>query len=257
MVKSIEQTEPFFHVNPKGNVTVLGSKSDICEDLAERFLRDSWQVSLWHRNATLPLMPWDLILVGIGVLEPIGKFFDLEADEWEACVSSNALLPLRLLRRLWKYRRPGASVCFFSGAGVSQKARTYSAYSASKLMLMKMTELLDDEEADTKFFILGPGMVRTKIQGQTVRAGERAANHARILQFMDTGDPAHGTGTDPERIYKCLRWCMAQTKAVIGGRNIYVPSDGWDKGRDGAELAEALDGHKSLFKLRRLGDGKY
>jgi hypothetical protein len=74
---------------------------------------------------------------------------------------------------------------------------------------------------------------------------------------MDVGDPAHGTGTPHERIYACLRWCMEQSKAVIGGRNIYVPSDGWDKGRSGEELAEALDGHRSLFKLRRLGDGKY
>lgn len=257
MVQSIEQTEQFFHVNPKGNVTFLGSRSDICRDLMARFISDDWQVSGWHRDAPMPLMPWDLIVVGIGVLEPIGKFFECHDDEWQASIDANALLPLRLLRRLWKYRRPGASVCFFSGAGVSQKARTYSAYSASKLMLMKMTELLDDEEADTKFFILGPGMVRTKIQGQSVRAGERAANHERILRFMDTGDPMHGTGTSPEKIYSCLRWCMAQTKAVIGGRNIYVPSDGWDKGRDGAELAEALDGHQSLFKLRRLGDGKY
>ena len=111
---SIEQTEQFFHVNAKGSVIVLGSRSDICKDLVERFARDDWQISGWHRDSPLPLMPWDLIVVGIGVLDPIGKFFDTGADEWEQNVDTNALLPLRLLRRLWKYRRPGASVCFFT-----------------------------------------------------------------------------------------------------------------------------------------------
>lgn len=239
------------------NVTFLGSRSDICEELSERFMRDGWAVSGWHRGAPMPLVPWDALVIGLGVLEPIGRFMDCEDDEWQQSVDSNALLPLRLLRRVWKYRRPGASVCFFSGAGVAQTARSYSAYSASKIMLMKMAELLDDEEPDAKFFILGPGMVRTKIQGQTIRAGERAENHERVRQFMDVGDPAHGTGTPHERIYNCLRWCMEQPKNVIGGRNIYVPSDSWDKGRAGEELAEALGAHRALFKLRRLGDGKY
>jgi NAD(P)-dependent dehydrogenase (short-subunit alcohol dehydrogenase family) len=115
---------------------MLGSRSDICEELSERFMRDGWMVNGWKRGGPLPLEPWDAIVVGIGVLDPIGRFFECEDDEWQQGVDSNVLLPLRLLRRLWKYRRPGASVCFFSGAGVAQPARTYSAYAASKIMLM-------------------------------------------------------------------------------------------------------------------------
>lgn len=251
---SIESTERFFHTAPRGNATFIGAKSDICQELMKRFGADQWQVSGWARGDKYPpAMPWDLLVIGVGVLDPIGRFFEMEDHEWEANVDSNAFLPLRMLRRLWRWRRPQASVCFFSGAGVSQSARTYSAYSASKIMLMKMAELLDDEEPVTKFFILGPGMVRTKIQAQTVKAGERAANHERIIQFMDKGDSRHGEGTSHDKIYKCLRWCMSQPKSVIGGRNIYVPSDRW-----GDEiLVDALTTHKSLFKLRRLGDGQY
>ncbi len=239
------------------NVTFLGSRSDICQELSDRFMRDGWKVSGWARDAKLPLVPWDLIVCGIGVLEPIGRFFNTPEHEWDRTIDANVMLPMRLLRGLWAYRNPGASVCFFSGAGVSNKARTYSAYAASKIMLMKMVELLDDEERDTKFFIIGPGMVRTKIQRQTMQAGERAENFERVRQFMDVGDPAHGEGTPHERIYQCVRWCAAQPKNIIGGRNIYIPSDGWDRGRGGEELAEALAAHSALFKLRRLGDGKY
>ena len=97
-------------------------------------------------------------------------------------------------------------------------------------------------------------MVRTKIQRQTVLAGPRAANIERVMEFMEKGDPQHGDGTPHDKIYKCLRWCMAQPKGVIGGRNIYIPSDRW--GADGM-LEEALSQHPALFKLRRLGDGKF
>lgn len=235
------------------NVTIIGSNSDICKELASRFLRDGDTVHGWQRGGRVPAEPWDVLVCGIGVLDPIGKFFETDELEWEQNIDSNVLLELRLLRRLWPHRRPDASVCFFSGAGVSRKAETYSAYAAAKMMLFKMTELLDDEEPSAKFFILGPGMVRTKIQRQTVKAGPRAANIERVMKFMDTGDPIHGAGTSHDKIYKCLRWCISQPKKVIGGRNIYVPSDRW-----GDEiLTDALENHTSLFKLRRLGDGTF
>jgi hypothetical protein len=48
---------------------------------------------------------------------------------------------------------------------------------------------------------------------------------------------------------------MKQPKNVIGGRNIYIPSDRWE-GDDGL-LTGALAEYPSLFKLRRLGDGKF
>lgn len=232
------------------NVVILGAGSDIAKELSRRFLAAGDTVLPWRRSEPLPDAQWDAVVCAMGVLNPIGPFFDTDSVEWERGVDSNTLFPLRLLRRLWKTRNPGASVCFFSGAGVSRQAKTYSAYAGSKAMLMKMTELLDDENADAKFFILGPGMVRTKIQQQTLAAGERADNIERVRQFMDAGDLYHGKGTPHERIYSCLRWCMAQPKEVVGGRNFYVPHDAW-----GDALAPHLKANRDVFKLRRFGGG--
>ena len=121
------------------------------------------------------------------------------------------------------------------------------------MMLFKMTELLDDETPEAKFFILGPGMVRTKIQRQSVLAGPtRAANYDRVMQFMEAGDTLHGEGTPHQRIYDCLKWCLAQPKEVIGGRNIYVPSGEWEN----PQMPELLKADKGMFKLRRHRDGE-
>lgn len=228
---------------------MLGANSDIARELTPRLMTDGWTVLPWTRETPLPVAEWDAVICAIGTLTPIGKFFDTEADGWCAGVDANAVLPLQLLRELWTRRKPGASVCFFSGAGVSRPARTYSAYAASKAMLMKMTELLDDEY-DEKFFIIGPGMVRTKIQQQTLRAGPAADNYARVKAFMEEGDSAHGKGTSHDRIYECLKWCLQAPKDVVGGRNFYAPGMDW-----GPQVEPLLRANRDMFKLRRFGGG--
>lgn len=236
---------------PMGNVLILGDRSDIGKEVASMFRRDKWRVLGWNRDSKeISQEPWDAVVCCIGTLEPIGQFFDTDHASWEKAIDSNALLPLRLLRAIWGNRRKNASVCFFSGSGTSRPAPTYSAYSASKFLLFKMTELLDDEYQDVKVFILGPGMLKTKIQQQTLAARDRAWNYERVWKFMTEGDELHGPGTPMDKIYQCLRWCMDQPKDVIGGRNIYVPIDKW-----GDAMALHLKSNPHFFKLRRFGDG--
>lgn len=227
------------------NAILLGANSDIGKELGVRLMANGWNIHGVGRSEPVPVVQWDLVIVAIGQLSPIGNFFDVDQPDWFDNFNSNFFVPLRLLRRLWPTHNPGASICFFSGAGTSNSAKTYSAYSSSKIALFKMAELLDDECPDAKFFIIGPGMVRTKIQQQTLDAGHAAANYDRVKQFMETGDSFHGTGTSHQRIYDCLKWCMSVPKEVIGGRNVYVPDD-WSE-----SMARQMKDNPRLYKLRR------
>lgn len=229
---------------------MLGANSDIAKELSARLSADGWTVHPWTRGESLPQANWDLVICAVGILAPIGLTFDVSMEHWTKNILANAVLPVALLHELWPRHYPGASICFFSGAGVSRPAQTYSAYAGAKAMLMKMTELLDDEYEDAKFFILGPGMVRTKIQHQTLEAGPRAANFERVERFMHDADAAHGKGTPHDRIYACLKWCHAQGKDVVGGRNFYVPGIEW-----GDQVVPILKANRDMFKLRRFGGG--
>jgi hypothetical protein len=236
--------------------------------LATLLRRDGWRVCGVHHDGGLgPALQegwrWDLIVCCYGKLAPIGPFWEADAGEWEGAFWVNLLLPMRQVRKLYTRRALGASVCFFSGAGTGGPAPTYSAYATAKVALVKAVELLDDESPDCKFFILGPGVVRTKIHEQTLAAGERAANIERVRALMGSCPhwPGCGCGTQsgphacewqPEGtsmddIYACLMACVAAPKATIGGRNIYVPGDDWSR------LGE-LAGSSSALKLRRCGD---
>ena len=262
-------------------VFILGLTSDIGRELAGRFLRDGWSVAGTHRPGAdvtaLPPgyrlwpcdlarpdsvqqlitdcqaagQPWDLLVIAAGTEEPIGDFWSCDAGAWEAGIGINALAPLQVVRGLHGLRRAGAqpAVAFFSGSGTNNAAPAYSAYCASKIFLLKMCELLDAESPDTSFFIIGPGIVRTKIHQQTLRTpATSGANYRKVVDFLASPDP----GTSHDDIYACLEWCRQAGKAVIGGRNLSLVHDAWRNG--GMALARRLQSEPNLYKLRRRGN---
>jgi len=262
-------------------VIVIGIGSDIGAEVARRFATDGWSVKGTYRGASAPAnmpagagltrcelnsrestaaarqwlrqeaKPWDAVVVAAGTEEPIGEFWDCDADEWESAFQVNALAPLRLVRGLYPARRRGGgpSVAFFSGSGTNNAAPSYSAYCASKILLIKMCELLDAESSDTSFFIIGPGIVRTKIHAQTLGAPDRSgANYGKVVEFLESTEP----GTSHDDIYACIRWCMNAGKNVVGGRNISLVHDAWRNG--GKALASRLEADRNLYKLRRFGN---
>jgi len=260
---------------------VIGLSSDIGRELALRLVGEGWSVKGTYRDAAgikqlgkkvaatrCDLRSaksvaaasawlrrrgkgWRLLVVAAGTEEPIGPFWDCDADNWDRGIGVNTLAPLRLVRALYPARDRAASpaVAFFSGSGTNNAAPAYSAYAAAKIMLIKMCELLDAESEDTSFFILGPGIVRTKIHQETLKAGARAgANLRRVTEYLGSAEP----GTSHDDIHACLGWCLGAGKRVVGGRNISLVHDAWRHG--GRALGEWLAADANRYKLRRFGN---
>lgn len=136
---------------------------------------------------------------------------------------------------------------FMAGGGTNNPFTNYSAYAASKIFLIKMAELLDDESADLNVFVVGPGFVRTKIHGESLAAGAQpGANRQKTLDFLGT------PGTSHEDIFACIEWCFDQGRPVAGGRNFSVVHDPWRDG--GPALKAALTEDPNLYKMRRRQD---
>jgi NAD(P)-dependent dehydrogenase (short-subunit alcohol dehydrogenase family) len=264
-------------------VFILGISSDIGRALAERYAREGAAVIGTFRNPSgvrnlpqalgirlLPCdaaspesiaatvqeyralgRPWDLFISCVGTLEPIGRFFDCDFSAWEKSVLVNSTAQLRMLHHLYPYRRKEhvCQVAFFAGGGTNNPFTNYSAYCLSKIMLIKMCELLDDETPDLNVFIVGTGWVRTKIHQQTLNQPGRAEeNYRRTLEFMESGYQ----GTSYEDIYQCINWCISQGREVASGRNFSLVHDPWRQG--GEELAWQLLHEPQKFKLRRFGN---
>ncbi len=189
---------------------------------------------------------WTTFFSSVGTSEPIGRFFSLSFDDWLNSVNINCLGQMRALHALHKYRAKEliANVIFLAGGGTNSPFKCYSAYCASKIMLIKMCELLDDENSDLNVFIVGPGFVRTKTHFETFNASELAEeNYIKVQKFWESGD----VGTPMRKIYDCIRWLESKGREVSGGRNFSIAHDKWGEEELVREIVKDVD----MYKLRR------
>jgi NAD(P)-dependent dehydrogenase (short-subunit alcohol dehydrogenase family) len=190
---------------------------------------------------------WNVLISAAGLLEPIGKFFDLDFEAWQRTVALNSTDQLRVLHAVFPLRDPASDskVVFFAGGGTNSAFDNYSAYCLGKIQLIKMTELLDSEYPELQVSIIGTGWVNTKIHRQTLAAGAAAgANLHKTREFLRLNDDA---GSTLDSVAECVEWCLTSPRGAVGGRNIAMAHDPWRS----PELASRLAADPDLYKLRR------
>ena len=266
-------------------IVILGISADIGRNLAKKFHADKFEVFGTYRSEfdgmqELLKLPnvflskcdltlkkditaladvidqkkyrWSHLFSSVGTCEPIGNFFETGFDDWEHSVNVNFLSQARAIRELYRFRDtaiPYTHIALLAGAGTNNAFTNYSAYAVSKVALIKLCELLDDEAQDLNIFIVGPGFVKTKNHYETLRAGPKKAgkNYERVKGFMESNDQI---GTSYEEIYACISWGFEQGREVVGGRNMSVVYDRWGDN----ELAIALRSDTNMYKIRRNGN---
>ena len=213
----------------------LFSKDSI--DEAAKLLRDS-------------IKGWEIIVFASGSLIPVGFFDQVDIDEWSASIHLNFINQMRMLRQLLPYRDDQSdkkTVLFFAGGGTNSATTHYSAYTVSKIALIKMCEILDAEIPDVKFSIIGPGWVNTKIHDATMQAGKAFAGD----NFEKTQEKLHSNECESiQRVIESFEWVISQPKNIVSGRNFSTVFDRW--GTD--ELVQKLSLDQNMYKLRRCGN---
>lgn len=259
---------------------VISASSDIGAAICRRWMQEGWNVSGTYRRKSAAAAKlkndgaklfacdlldqnsvdaaarklgkscpeWDALILCAGLMEPVGPFIGCRFDEWEDSVRVNFTGQLRFVHALLPFRNKdaplGPCVIFFAGGGTNSAPVNYSAYISAKIALIKMCELLDAEVPDSRFVIIGPGWVKTKIHNATLRAKKRAgANYARTLERL-----AANACTPMDKVLDCCRWLLTAHRKAIGGRNISVASDGWSR----KEFLQHLVMHPQAYKLRRF-----
>lgn len=193
-------------------------------------------------------LPWDTFISCPGTPLPLKAFFECNFDEWSESVHINAIEQLGILHQLYPFRRKNqiSNVAFFAGGGVNNAVINFSAYTISKIMLIKMCEFLDAENQDLNVFIVGPGWTKTKTHYLILENVDRTdLRYHETLDFMK-----NRPGTSMDDIYGCIKWLSEQGKAVAGGRNFSVVNDKWH-GDLSSRLSSELKSDTDVYKLRR------
>jgi len=261
-------------------IIILAASSDIGGHLVEHYLRQGAEVVGTYRSWTpkvtelqnlgarlFPLdiksseqvvsfteqliaseFSWDTFISAVGLLDPIETFFSTNFDAWEGSVITNSTSQLRVLHAVHGLRALSglSKVLFFAGGGTNGPFDNYSAYCLGKLVLIKMTELLDNEYPDLQVSIIGTGWVNTKIHRQTLDAGDSAGpNFDKTRQFMSSPE---SVGSSLETVAECVDWCLSAPRSAVGGRNFSLVHDKWRQ----PQFIEELISNPNSYKLRRF-----
>jgi NAD(P)-dependent dehydrogenase (short-subunit alcohol dehydrogenase family) len=193
----------------------------------------------------------DILVNAAGVYGPIGPLVQNDLAAWAEAVSVNLLGTVYALHAVLPgmISRGHGVVINFSGGGAVTPFPRFSAYSASKAAVVRLTETVAEEMRDSGIRInaIAPGAVNTRLLEEVLSAGERAGRdfyRKAVAQKTDGGTP-------PERAAELAVFLASPAAARITGRLLSAIWDDWRK--LSAEPA-SLEG-SALYTMRRI-DGR-
>jgi len=201
-----------------------------------RFVEELSEVYAWKRLIFCP-----------AVMTPIGAFSEIDIKDWISTFNTNFTNQVYLLRKLLPLSSGKLSrVIFFAGGGTNSAPKHYSAYILSKIALIKLVELLNEEMDDFCFSIIGPGWVNTKIHEQSLQKGlEEFGSFKETTRRMQECD-----FVPMEKVVSSVMWVLSQSKKIVGGRNFSTVHDPFDSD----DFIRLISKDYDALKLRRHGN---
>ena len=188
------------------------------------------------------------IISTVGSLDPISSLKKVNFDTWTESIMINSINQIRCITNIIKNKKKLIRIVLFAGGGTNNATANYSAYTLSKMMLIKFAELIDFEMKNINCSIIGPGVVKTKLHNSTFINKKFAGEN-----FKKIKKKLNGPNSVPiSRVVKCIEWILKQNKKVISGRNISLVHDAWGS----TQIVGALSKDNNLYKLRRFGNEK-
>lgn len=171
----------------------------------------------------------DILVNNAGVAGPIGPLHENDVSAWIQAIQINligtylccrAVLPVMLKQNRGK-------IINLSGAGATEAWRDLSAYGASKVAVVRLTETLALELAGTNIQInaMGPGSVHTQMWDELRdKAQEAGAEFIYALGQKVTS----GGGASVDRATDLAVFLASDDSGLLSGRLISATADDFD-----------------------------
>jgi NAD(P)-dependent dehydrogenase (short-subunit alcohol dehydrogenase family) len=195
------------------------------------------------------LGPLHVLVNAAGIYGPIGPSLDIDIAHWRKTFEVNVFGTLYAIRRVapgMKERGKGI-IINFSGGG-DGPLPNFSAYNASKVSVVRLTETLAEELKPWHIDVncLAPGAVNTKFLDEALAAGEEkvgAERYQKLLKQKREG------GVPPEKTAELCVWLASSASDGLTGKFL---SAAWDKYQewDSKKIREIMN--SSAFALRRI-----
>lgn len=189
----------------------------------------------------------DVLVNCAGVLGPVGLSSEVDAKKWLETVEINlfgTFLCIKAVLPVMMEKKKGKIINFSGGGAVSPRPR-FSAYSASKAAVVRLTETLAREVSEYSIDInaIAPGAVNTRLLDEVLKAGEAAGEElAKAIKQKQQG------GTLPEEAAELAVFLASSKSDGLTGRLISAVWDDWQHIPE--HLAEITS--SDIFTMRRI-----
>lgn len=171
----------------------------------------------------------DVLVNGTGIIGPIGLLSQSDVRSWRNAVEVNLIGAFHLLRAVVPImlRAGKGKIIQLSGGGAGYGRPYFTAYSAAKAALVRLTESLAEELRQNRIDVnaIAPGPVKSRMW-EDLRAAGDAAGHKAIseLQQMDTKG-----GVSPEVAAELAVFLASDRSNGLTGRLISAVHDNWNE----------------------------
>jgi NAD(P)-dependent dehydrogenase (short-subunit alcohol dehydrogenase family) len=198
----------------------------------------------------LDLFPSVTVLVNnAGIYGPMGPLEQVEWQDWVRAIQINLFGTVLMCRAVIPLLRAQAygKIINLSGGGATAALPRFSAYAASKVAIVRLTETLAEElrEAHIDVNAIAPGALNTRLLDEVLQAGPDKVGrdfYERSLKQRDQG------GVPLEKGAALAVFLASAESDGISGRLL---SAVWDKWQSLPERREQL-ARSDIYTLRRI-----
>lgn len=192
----------------------------------------------------------DVIINNAGLFGAIGRFDRTDSQMWKKTFEINLFgtyfiskhfLDMLLLSNVKK-------IINFSGGGAFGDFPNYSAYATSKAAVVRFSECLAVELADTgvKVNCIAPGFVATEIHNATLKTGkDNAGDH-----FNKTKEMLKEGALPMEIVVNSLKFLISKESDGLTGKTISASFDKWDSEEFKQSIGKINE--SELYTMRRI-----
>lgn len=194
----------------------------------------------------------DILVNNAGTVGPIGPAAEINIKDWISTINVNLIGTFLCIKAVLPHmiKQGGGKIINLSGGGAVFPRPYFSAYSASKAAVIRLTETLAKElkKYNIQINAVAPGSVRTNMTEEIIKAGKRAGKK----EIEDARRCLKTGGISPFKAAELALFLVSSDSDGITGKLI---SAEWDDWRNFARKINKIM-NSSLYSMRRI-DGRY
>ncbi|MEK9180185.1 MAG: SDR family oxidoreductase [Patescibacteria group bacterium] len=190
-----------------------------------------------------------ILVNAAGIFGPIGELESIDFDAWKKTFEINVFGMFNMIQAVAPFMRKSGygKIINFGGGGDGPSPR-FSAYSASKGAVARLTETIAAELKDDHIDVnaVAPGPVNTKFLDDALAAGEAAVGaeqYKKLLRQKEEG------GTPPELAAELCVFLASSASDGLTGKIVSAKWDDW-KNWDRKKIEAIMN--KNIYTLRRV-----